>query len=318
MTLDQNTLIMAGILSALLIVGCALLMLQLVSRDDRVDQRLREANGTAVHNQRRADIAATRKVAVHSLLSVVAQLGGGIARSGLLSRKTLHELEQTLSSSGLSSGSSLGLFIGSKVLLVTALPVLAQVLLRSQGMQTHTIILGTMVAGLVGLMAPDAIIGKLRKRYLGQVEAALPDTLDLLLICAQSGLSLQPAILRVEIEIREVYPAIAWELTQTATELQFIADSRVALTNLGSRTGLDSLKRLTATLIQTMQYGTPLSEALRTLSAEMRLDTLNRFEERAARLPVLLTMPMILFIMPCVFAVVGAPAVIQLLNTCGG
>jgi len=100
----------------------------------------------------------------------------------------------------------------------------------------------------------------------------------------------------------------------TANELQFIADSRVALTNLGNRTGLDSLKRLTGTLIQTMQYGTPLSEALRAMAGEMRAETLTRYEARAARLPVLLTLPMIMFIMPCVFIVVGGPAVIMLIK----
>ena len=88
----------------------------------------------------------------------------------------------------------------------------------------------------------------------------------------------------------------------------------MALTNLGTRTGLDCLKRLGSTLIQTMQYGTPLSAALRVLAAELRQETLTKFEERAARLPVLLTLPMILFILPCVFLVVGGPAVIQVVN----
>ena len=157
------------------------------------------------------------------------------------------------------------------------------------------------------------IIRRLRQQYVHAVESGLADTLDLMLICAQSGLALQPAIVRVEREIRDTYPAVAWELAQTANELQFIADSRVALNNLGNRTGLDSLKKLTGTLIQTIQYGTPLSEALRSMASEMRAETLTRFEARAARLPVLLTMPMITFIMPCVFIIVGGPAVIQLI-----
>ncbi len=82
---------------------------------------------------------------------------------------------------------------------------------------------------------------------------------------------------------------------------------------MGTRTGLESLKRLGATLVQTLQYGTPLSQALRTLSAEMRTEMLTRFEERAARLPVLLTVPMIVFILPTVFAVVGGPAVLKVM-----
>ena len=90
------------------------------------------------------------------------------------------------------------------------------------------------------------------------------------------------------------------------------SDVRVALTNLGERTGLESIKRLTTTLIQTMQYGTPLGEALRQMGGEMRQETLIRFEEKAARLPVLLTLPMVAFVLPCIFIVVAGPAGLRL------
>ena len=94
-----------------------------------------------------------------------------------------------------------------------------------------------------------------------------------------------------------------------------MSDSRVALGNLGARTGLDSVKRLVTTLIQTMVYGTPLTDALRTLSAEMRQEALTAFEESAARLPTMLTLPMIIFILPCVFLIAGGPAVIQVMRS---
>jgi tight adherence protein C len=119
---------------------------------------------------------------------------------------------------------------------------------------------------------------------------------------------------RVATELHNAHSEVAEELGQTANELQLISDSRVALTNLGVRTGIDGYKRLGTTLIQTMQYGTPLTEALRQLSAEMRQDSLTRFEARAARLPVLLTMPMILFILPCVFLIAAGPAIIQIMR----
>jgi tight adherence protein C len=96
-----------------------------------------------------------------------------------------------------------------------------------------------------------------------------------------------------------------------------MADSRVALANMGNRTGIDGLTRLGTTLIQSMQYGTPLSHAMRVLSAEMRQETLTRFETRAARLGVLLTLPMIVFILPCVFMVVGGPAAVQVFRISG-
>ena len=94
-----------------------------------------------------------------------------------------------------------------------------------------------------------------------------------------------------------------------------MSDSRVGLVNLGTRTGLDGFKRLGATLVQTIQYGTALSDALRILSAEMRQEMLNRFEAKAARLPVLMTLPTIGFILPCVFMIGGGPAIIQVMKS---
>jgi tight adherence protein C len=133
-------------------------------------------------------------------------------------------------------------------------------------------------------------------------------------ICTEAGLGLEPAIERVALEIAPAHPAVAEELTNTAHEMRVNADRRAALANLGLRTGLQSLRRLGATLIQTMQYGTPLSQALRVLAAEMRQEAMTRFEARAARLPVLLTVPMIVFILPCVFLIVGGPAVVAVIQ----
>ena len=121
-------------------------------------------------------------------------------------------------------------------------------------------------------------------------------------------------VLPVAVELENAHWETAQELAQTANELQMISDSRVGLTNLGTRTGIDGYKRLGTTLIQTMQYGTPLTDALKTLSAEMRQDALVKFEARAARLPVMLTMPTILFILPCVFLIAGGPAIIQIMR----
>jgi tight adherence protein C len=153
-----------------------------------------------------------------------------------------------------------------------------------------------------------------RKPYIRRVERGLPDALDLLVICAQAGLGLTAAIARVAEEMQHGNQDIGLELALTANELQLMADSRQALLNMGSRTGIDGLARLGTTLVQSMQYGTPLTDSMRVLSAELRQDTLTRFETRAARLGVLLTLPMVVFILPCVFLVVGGPAVVQVLH----
>ena len=167
-------------------------------------------------------------------------------------------------------------------------------------------------------MLPDFIIGRLRRRYLTAVETALPDALDLLVICADAGLPLETAFDRVALEMRDSDPPTANELALTSGEMKIMPDRRQALVNLGRRTGLDSLTALGGTLAQTLQYGTPLTQALRTMSAELRHTMLMRFEERAARLPVLLTLPMMMFFLPCVILVAGGPAAVQVYHLLKG
>jgi tight adherence protein C len=170
---------------------------------------------------------------------------------------------------------------------------------------------GVAAAAIIGMLLPDYVVRRRRKRYLNGVQAGLADALDMMVICSEAGLGMESALSRVATEIGQAHPAVADELLQTVSELRVAADRRTAMLNMGLRTGLAGLKRLGATLIQTQQYGTPLSQALRTLSAELRQEMLVRFEERAARLPVLLTVPMIVFILPTVFIVVGGPAMLS-------
>jgi tight adherence protein C len=158
------------------------------------------------------------------------------------------------------------------------------------------------------------IVKQMRKRFMARLEKGLPDALDMMVICAQAGLGMGPAIIRVADELKISYRDLAIEFSLTANELQIMSDTRIALHNLGQRTGLEAFRRLAMTLIQTIQYGTPLTDALRTLSAEMRQEALTAFEESAARLPTMLTLPMILFILPCVFLIAGGPAIIQVMR----
>ena len=244
---------------------------------------------------------------------IISLIGTALARSGLLSDKTITELEQTLAAAGFRGGNGLGLFVGSKILMLCGLPALAWFGLGALGVSTVLHNGGTGIAAILGLLAPDYIVKSMRSRFLKRLDGGLPDALDMMVICSEAGLGLEPAITRVAAEIGHAHPAVAEELRQTASELRIMADRRVALQNMGTRTGLESLKRLGSTLVQTLQYGTPLSQALRTLSAEMRTEMLTRFEEKAARLPVLLTVPMIVFILPTVFAVVGGPAALKVM-----
>ena len=301
-----------GFLSAVLIAGTAYLLLRVTDRDVRLMERISAAQGTWA-GPGLADSSPAQGIG-GDLKGAVGGLGRAIMSSGLLPGKTRLELEQTLLGSGFRGPNALALFVGSKLILLALSPGLGWVLANALGMTDLTRIAILLATTVVGLLAPDFIVRRIRKQYLDEVESGLPDALDLLTICAQAGLSLEPGMTRVAFELRRARPEIAREFEMTVRELEILSDSAVALANMGKRTGLDSLKRLTATLVQTMQYGTPLSDALRSLSNEMRTMALTRFEERAARLPVLLTLPMILFILPCIFIIVGGPAAITVMR----
>ncbi|MBV9783515.1 MAG: type II secretion system F family protein [Acidisphaera sp.] len=308
----MNTLLLQIMAAGLpLLGGCGWMLTREIRRQDRLAARFASVQGSS----RRRTVAEVRASDSSPLpLRLIALLGTTIARSGLLSTSTVANLEQTLISAGFrQGGNGLGLFVGFKLLFLLCLPVGTMAILHNFNfsMIVHHMILAA--SAVLGLLMPDYGVRWMRKRYLASVQRGLPDALDMMVICSEAGLGLEPSITRVAQEIASAHAAVANELALTANELRITTDTRTALINAGTRTGLESIKRLGSTLVQTMQYGTPLSQALRTLSAEMRQEMLTAFEEKAARLPVLLTVPMILFILPCVFLVVGGPAMIQVL-----
>lgn len=294
-------LAVAGTISLAASLG-SLLLLRTVRQQERVATRLLAL--------RLSGTAPPARNSYHGLLQLVAVAGAGVARSGLLSTGTVTQMEQTLISAGLRGSNGLGLFVGFKLMLLVALPLAAWFGVNQLGLSPMPRNAVLAMAAGIGLLAPDYFVRNRRSAYLRKVQAGLADALDMMVICSEAGLGLEPAISRVAAEIGHAHPAVAEEMLQTANELRMAADRRDALINMGTRTGLESLERLGATLVQTLQYGTPLAQALRTLSTELRGEMLVRFEERAARLPVLLTLPMIIFILPTIFIVVGGPAML--------
>ena len=156
--------------------------------------------------------------------------------------------------------------------------------------------------------APDIFLkNKITKRS-DAIRKGLPDALDLLVICAEAGLTVDAAFHRVARELGRAYPELGDEFSLTAIELGFLTDRRQAFENLAVRVKLDAVKGVVTTMIQTEKYGTPLASALRVLSAEFRNERMMRAEEKAARLPAIMTIPLILFILPVLFIVILGPA----------
>ena len=166
-------------------------------------------------------------------------------------------------------------------------------------------------AAYLGIKAPELFLSnQIQKRQL-QIRRSWPDALDLLLICVESGMSIEHAFKKVSIEIGSASIPLAEELALTTAELSYLPDRRQAYENLAKRTGLDGVKAVTTALIQAERYGTPLGTALRVLAQENRDMRMMEAEKKAAALPPKLTVPMIVFFLPVLFIVIMGPALIQ-------
>jgi tight adherence protein C len=241
-------------------------------------------------------------------------MGRLVLDSGLLSRSAITDLEQTVAAGSNKAGAAVALFVGVKFMMLIGLPILALVVVKSSGLSIPVPV-PMVAAAIIGLILPDLAVRSARKRYLKTVDVGMPAGLDLLIMCAEAGLSLEAGLERVSVDAKVAAPATANEFRLTANEMKILPDRRQALANFGVRTKLDSAIRMGSALGQSLKYGTPIVQALRVLAAEMRQAELTRFEERAARIPVLLTIPMILFILPCIFVVVGGPAGLRIMHT---
>lgn len=284
-----------------------LLMLPLVGlmrRQERTAVRLAAVQRRAMLGDR------PRRGAAHgATVTLIARLGEILAR-GLLSARTVQDVQVMLDSLGFRGRRAVGVFIGTKVLLFVALPLLGYFGSGLLGHAAQGRLLAGAIGAILGLLLPEMVVRHLRGRYLKQVERGIADGLDMIVICSEAGLGLETAIQRTAHEIRPAWPALGQEMALVASELRVLSDRRAALQGMGERTQLEPLRRLARVMIQSQQYGTPLTQALRTLAAELRQEQLIAFEARAAKLPVLLTMPMILFILPTVFLVVAGPALL--------
>jgi tight adherence protein C len=154
---------------------------------------------------------------------------------------------------------------------------------------------------------------KITKRQTA-IRRSWPDALDLLLICVECGIAIEGALRKVSEEIGMQCPELAEELSLTTAELSYLQDRRKAYENLAERTDLDGVKSMVTSLIQSEKYGTPLSQSLRVLAQESRDMRMSEAEKRAAALPPKLTVPMILFFLPVLFAVIITPAVLQAMS----
>jgi tight adherence protein C len=173
------------------------------------------------------------------------------------------------------------------------------------GIRQYMTVAGTLVGSY---KAPDLWLKNRINKRSAAIRKGLPDALDLMVICAEAGLTVDAAFNRTAKELGKAYPELGDEWGLTAIELGFLNERRQAFENLAQRVDLEAVRGVVTTMIQTEKYGTPLASALRVLSAEFRHARMMRAEEKAARLPAIMTIPLILFILPTLFIVILGPA----------
>lgn len=170
-------------------------------------------------------------------------------------------------------------------------------------------------ATLFGFKGPEIYVRNMATKRTQIITKALPDGLDLLTICVEAGLSLDMALQRVSKEMQGLSAELAYELQLTAIELTFLPDRQHAFDNLATRNDVPGVKALVNAFRQTEKFGTPLAQSLRVLSAEFRNERMMKAEEKGARLPAMMTVPMMIFILPTLFIIIMGPGIISIIDT---
>ncbi len=264
--------------------------------------------------RRQAELAAAgtapRRRARESTRSIAAHI---VRRLQLARHDGAERIRERLMAAGYRSREALFVYLTAKLVMPFLAGfggVLVLVVLGLGHLQGAPRLMALLGSALAGFYLPEIWISNITSRRLAALRKNLPDALDLLVICAEAGLALDAALKRVAEEMGRTAPELAEELALTSVELTFLPDRRQALGNLAKRVPLPMIQGVVSTLIQTERYGTPLAPSLRVLAAEFREQRIIKAEEKAARLPAVLTVPLIAFILPALFIVLAGPAVI--------
>lgn len=306
--LDATTLIplFAGASVLLIVLLVAFVLLRHSPLDARIKAVAgpREARGPNARDQQRHEdaIAVMRRI---------------VERLKLMQSRQADGVRRKLARSGYRSKDAVTVYMFSKLILPLAFAGGAAVLFYGLGvyqLQAMAKLLAVLVSALAGSYLPDLWLRNIADRRRDSIRKALPDALDLLVICTEAGLALDAAVGRVAREIGPTSAELADELGITVMELRFMPERRKALENLAQRIDLAAVQALVTTLVQTERFGTPIAQALRVLASELRTQRLLRAEEKAARLPATMTVPLIVFVLPALFVVLMGAAVLDIID----
>jgi tight adherence protein C len=228
------------------------------------------------------------------------------------SAENLEQLRTIVQSSGFNHHRALPIWIGVKTICMISFPIIALFVAELLGKPLTDLLIFTALGGVIGIMGPRLILSVLRRRFAAAIWRGTPDTIDLLVVCSEAGLGLESGLERVAEEMKRSNPAMARVLYGLLDDLRILPNRRDAFGKLGSTS--DGLRRFGAMVSQSLQYGTPLSQALRAIADELRRDSIIKLEERAHKLGAKLILPMVLFMLPAMFIVLGGSPFLHLMR----
>lgn len=306
--MTQDVIVKLGALFASIIAligAAALLLSQEASRRDLDNRVVQAVWGTGDTRLKRTSSG-----------GLLRTLGERLRKGGhLYSAKDIASLESQILAAGYQPRTVLPILLAAKLLLMIGLPLTTAttVFLFVPSPQVRLMAIGVSVA--VAILAPEFVIRMLRRPYVAALERGTPDALDLLVICTEAGMGLESALERVSIEMAASNRPIAIALATLLDDLRVLPDRREAFNNFGTRSGVEGLQRIATMLGQSLQYGTPLSHALRAIATELRRQRMVQLEAKAVKLPAKLIFPMIGFIMPSLYIVLLGSSFLKLFDS---
>jgi tight adherence protein C len=226
--------------------------------------------------------------------------------------ENLDQLRTILQSSGFNHHRTLPIWIGVKTVSMYLCPIIAFCVAQLFGKPLTDGLIFTLIGSVIGIMGPRLILSVLRRRFDAAIRLGTPDAIDLLVVCSEAGMGLESALERIAEEMNQTNPAMARVLYGLLDDLRILPNRSDAFEKFGSVS--DGLRRFGTMVSQSLQYGTPLSQALRGVAVDLRRERITKLEERAHKLGAKLTIPMVLFMLPAMFVILGASPFLHLIR----
>ena len=230
--------------------------------------------------------------------------------------ENLDELRTILQSAGFNHYRVLPIWIGVKIVSMVLFPIVFFLLAQLSGGTLASVLMVALFGVAIGIMGPRLILLVMKRRFDAAVRSGTPDTIDLLVVCAEAGMGLESALQRVAEEMSQTNPAISRVLRGLLDDLRVLPSRAEAFEKLASTS--EGLRRFGIMVSQSLQYGTPLGQALRTIAADLRRERITGLEERAHKLGAKLTVPMVLFLLPAMFVILGGSSFLHLIRSFKG